>query len=68
MDPTTTIATTTAATSAAVTMPSNVGTAIGFVVQNVVDVLGLITANPVLCLGIAMWCAGGAIGLFKRLV
>ncbi len=43
-------------------------TALTYMVQRVVSVIGIVTANPVLCLGIAMWAAGGAIGLFKRLV
>ena len=45
-----------------------VGTALTFMVTNVVDMIELVTGNPVLCLGIAMWAAGGSIGLFKRLV
>jgi len=44
------------------------GTAITFVVENVVSMITLVTGNPVLCLGLAMWATGGAIGLFKRLV
>lgn len=44
------------------------GTAIGFQTQNIGTILTTVTANPVLCLGLAMWCIGGAIGLFKRLV
>lgn len=43
-------------------------TAFTFMVGNAVDMIELVTANAVLCLGLAMWCAGGAIGLFKRLV
>lgn len=45
-----------------------VATAIDFMVELIGDAMTIITGNPVLCLGIAMWCAGGAIGLFKRLV
>lgn len=51
-----------------VTMPSALGTAIGFMTERVGGVMGIITAEPLLCLGVAMWCIGGAIGLFKRLV
>lgn len=47
---------------------SVVGTALTFMVEQMVDMIALVTANPVLCLGLAMWAAGGAIGLFKRLV
>ena len=43
-------------------------TALTYMVERVGSVIGLVTDNPVLCLGIAMWAAGGAIGLFKRLV
>lgn len=43
-------------------------TALTYMVERVVSVISLVTDNPVLCLGIAMWAAGGAIGLFKRLV
>ena len=50
------------------TMPSAVTTALTFVISNAVDMIELVTANPVLSLGIAAWCAGLAIGLFKRLV
>lgn len=49
-------------------MPSSLGTALSYMVSQVGQVLTTVTANPVLCLGLAMWCAGGAIGLFKRLV
>lgn len=51
-----------------VTMPAALGTAIGFMTEQVGGVMGIITAEPLLCLGVAMWCIGGAIGLFKRLV
>lgn len=51
-----------------VTMPAAVGTAVTYVVTNVVSMIGLVTANPVLCLGVAAWVVGLAIGLFKRLV
>jgi len=49
-------------------MPSAIGTALTYMVTQIGEVLTIVTANPVLCLGLAMWCAGGAIGLFKRLV
>lgn len=49
-------------------MPEALTTAFEFVVNNAVNMIAIVTANSVLCLGIAMWCAGGAIGLFKRLV
>lgn len=45
-----------------------VTTAFSYMVEQVVSVIGIIVDNPVLCLGIAIWAAGGAIGLFKRLV
>ena len=45
-----------------------VTTAFTFMVTSAVDMIELVTANPVLSLGIAMWAVGGAIGLFKRLV
>ncbi len=49
-------------------MPAALGTAFDFVVQGCLDMIEIITANPVLSLGIAAWCVGLAIGLFKRLV
>lgn len=49
-------------------MPSALGTAITFMTQRIGAVLTTVTTEPVLCLGVAMWCIGGAIGLFKRLV
>ena len=49
-------------------MPAALTSAFEFMVNNAVDMIEIVTANSVLCLGIAMWCAGGAIGLFKRLV
>lgn len=42
--------------------------AITFQTGNVGTILTTVTSNVVLCLGLAMWCIGGAIGLFKRLV
>lgn len=55
-------------TSSAATMPTELGTALTYMVTQIGGVLTIVTGNPVLCLGLAMWCAGGAIGLFKRLV
>ena len=49
-------------------IPTALGTALTYMVTQIGEVLTIVTANPVLCLGLAMWCAGGAIGLFKRLV
>lgn len=49
-------------------MPASVTTALTFVISQTVDMIELVTANPVLCLGVAAWVAGLAIGLFKRLV
>lgn len=49
-------------------MPTGVTTAFTWIVEKAVSVIEIVTANPVLCLGIAIWAAGGAIGLFKRLV
>ncbi len=49
-------------------MPTALTTAFDFVVDNTVSLIGIVTANEVLCLGVAAWCAGLAIGLFKRLV
>lgn len=47
---------------------TTVGTAVTFVIEQVVSTLGLITGSPVLTLGIAAWVCGLGIGLFKRLV
>lgn len=52
----------------AAVMPAALTTAFTFMVDNTVDMIELVTANPVLCLGVAMWIVGGTIGLFKRLV
>lgn len=49
-------------------MPAALVSAFEWTVQNSVSMIEIVTANAVLCLGIAMWAAGGAIGLFKRLV
>ena len=49
-------------------IPDALKTAFAWVVGNSVTMIGIVTGNAVLCLGLAMWCAGGAIGLFKRLV
>ena len=50
------------------TIPTALGDAFTFMIQKCGSIIGIVTEHPVLCLGIAMWCAGGAIGLFKRLV
>lgn len=49
-------------------MPAALVSAFQWTVENAVNMIEIVTANAVLCLGIAMWAAGGAIGLFKRLV
>lgn len=49
-------------------MPTALTTAFTWIVDQTVDMIGLITANEVLCLGIAIWAVGATIGLFKRLV
>jgi len=49
-------------------MPEALTSAFTFMVNNAVSMIEIVTGNAVLCLGVAMWCAGGAIGLFKRLV
>lgn len=49
-------------------MPESVETAVTFIVNQLTSVMGIVTQNPVLCLGIAIWVAGAGIGLFKRLV
>ena len=54
--------------SSAPAIPTALGTALTYIVTQIGEVLTIVTGNPVLCLGLAMWCAGGAIGLFKRLV
>jgi len=51
-----------------ITIPAALTSAFTFMVESTVDMITLVTANPVLCLGIAMWAVGGSIGLFKRLV
>lgn len=72
MDPTST--TTTVATTASTTgtPPLSDGGAVfesfGWFVEQTVNMIDLVTANPVLCLGLAMWAVGATIGLFKRLV
>lgn len=50
------------------TIPEPLKEAFKWVVGNAVEMIGIVTGNAVLCLGLAMWAAGGAIGLFKRLV
>ena len=49
-------------------IPAALTTAFTWIVGNMGDMLDLVTANPVLCLGVAAWAVGLAIGLFKRLV
>lgn len=49
-------------------MPEALQTAFTWVCGNAVSMIEIVTANAVLCLGLAMWAAGGAIGLYKRLV
>lgn len=67
MDPTT--ASTTATTAAPPLSDGGaVVTSFGWLVDHTVDMIGLVTANPVLCLGLAVWAVGATIGLFKRLV
>lgn len=50
------------------TMPAALTTAFKWIVDQTVAMIGLVTANEVLCLGIAIWAVGATIGLFKRLV
>lgn len=47
---------------------TTVGTGITFIIEQVVDILALVTGSPVLSLGIAAWCIGLGISFFKRLV
>ncbi len=54
--------------TAATTMPTAVGTAFEWIVDQTVAMIAIVTANPVLALGVAIWAAGATIGLFKRLV
>lgn len=49
-------------------MPAGLTTAVTFMTEQIGTVMTTVTTNAVLCLGVAMWCIGGAIGLFKRLV
>lgn len=56
------------ADATATTMPDALGSAITFMTGRIGAVISTVTTEPVLCLGLAMWCIGGAIGLFKRLV
>lgn len=49
-------------------MPVAIGTAFEWIVDQTVAMIGLVTADPVLSLGVAIWAAGATIGLFKRLV
>ena len=56
------------ADTTATTMPSGLGTAVTFMTEQIGGVMGIVATEPLLLLGVAMWCIGGAIGLFKRLV
>lgn len=56
------------ATSDVASMPDALGTAVEFMTGRIGAVMNTVTTEPLLCLGVAMWCIGGAIGLFKRLV
>lgn len=49
-------------------MPAGLSTAVEFMTDQIGGVMTTVTTSPLLCLGVAMWCIGGAIGLFKRLV
>lgn len=49
-------------------MPEALTTAVTFVVNQLSTTITTVTGNPVLCLGVAAWCVGLGIGLFKRLV
>lgn len=51
-----------------VTSFSGLTEAIGFMTDNIGTIITTVTSNGVLCLGIAMWCIGGAISLFQRLI
>ena len=55
------------ATTAA-TMPTAITTGITYLIDQTVDILGLVTGSPVLALGVAAWCIGLGISFFKRLV
>lgn len=39
-----------------------------FILDCLLKIISCVCNNPLLCLGISMWCVGGAIGLYKRLV
>lgn len=49
-------------------MPDAVTNGVAFMIEQAIVVIGIVTSNIVLSLGIAMWICGGGIGLFKRLV
>ena len=49
-------------------MPESILDSLGWMVQRVVSVIGMVTVSPLLLLGLAMWAAGGAIALFRRVV
>lgn len=68
MDPTTTTTLATTATTSALDDGGAVGTAFEWMVTQAVSMIDLVTSNPVLCLGLAVWAVGATIGLFRRLV
>jgi hypothetical protein len=49
-------------------IPEAVTDAFTFMVERTVAMIALVTANPVLSLGVAIWAVGATVGLFKRLV
>lgn len=52
----------------AATMPTAITTGITYLIDQTVDILGLVTGSPVLSLGVAAWCIGLGISFFRRLV
>lgn len=57
-----------AETATTTAIPDALKTAFSWMVGNAGVMINIVTQNAVLCLGIAVWAAGAAIGLFKRLV
>ena len=49
-------------------MSESIFESFGWMVHRVVSVIDLVTVSPLLLLGLAMWAAGGAIALFRRVV
>lgn len=49
-------------------MPVAFTNAVEWVASNIGTVMGIVTGNAILCLGVAVWAVGSGIGLFKRLV